>query len=320
MNLNLQQSRLLELARQGEPRLINRISGGTGNIVRAAYPLIVLFYSLLAPIIGTLLIVPFAFLLVAVAPDMARNVIDNYPDLLLVVGLIATFTPIILLVWLWVRAVEGRRLASIGLERLRAGWLYLRGLLIGLALFSAAAGLLLLTGAAGPAGGAWSPNFTALPGVLLAFAGWGVQGAAEEVLTRGFLLPIVAIRWGTLAGVIISALAFALLHMLNPNLSVLAMLNLALFGLFACLYALREGGIWGICAAHSVWNWAQTNLFGFPVSGGLPPGSSLLELSGSGPAWLSGGNFGPEGGIAVTAVLLAGCLLFALPGSRSRSA
>jgi hypothetical protein len=281
--------------------------------------LIVLFYSLLAPIIGTLLIVPFAILLVAIAPDLSRTVLDNYPDLVLAVGLVAGFAPIILLVWLWVRAVEGRRLASIGLERLRAGWLYLRGLLIGLALFSAAAGLLILTGAAVPAGGNWAPNMTMVPGVLLAFVGWGVQGAAEEVLTRGFLLPIIAIRWGTPAGIIISALAFALLHMLNPNLSILAMLNLALFGLFACLYALREGSIWGICAAHSVWNWSQTNLFGFPVSGGLPPGSSLLELSGNGPAWLSGGAFGPEGGIAVTVVLLTGCLLFVLPGSRLRS-
>jgi uncharacterized protein len=316
--MSIPQSRLLELARQGEPRLINRIGGSAGNVVRAAYPLIVLFYSLLAPIIGTLLIVPFAILLVAVAPNLSRSVLDNYPDLVLTVGLVAGFTPIILLVWLWVRAVEGRRLASIGLERLRAGRLYLRGLLIGLALFSAAVGLLILSGAAVPADDVWAPNVTALPGVLLAFAGWGVQGAAEEVLTRGFLLPIVAIRWGTATGVILSALAFALLHMLNPNLSVLAMFNLALFGLFACLYALREGGIWGICAAHSVWNWAQTNLFGFPVSGGLPPGSSLLELTGSGPAWLSGGAFGPEGGIAVSAVLLAGCLLAALPGSRAR--
>lgn len=312
--MKLHQSHLLELARQGEPRLINRLSGGFGNFARAAYPLLVLFYSLLAPIIGTLFIIPFAILLVAVAPGPARAMLDNLPDLVLTLGLLASFAPIILLVWLWVRVVEGRRLTSIGLERTRAGWFYLRGLLVGLALFSGVTTLLILAGAAVPGAGAWSPDLRALPAVLLVFVGWAIQGAAEEILTRGFLLPIVAIRWGSIAGVVLSSLAFALLHMLNPNLSLLAVINLALFGLFACLYALREGGIWGVCAAHSAWNWAQSNLFGFPVSGGLPPGSSLLTLNSSGPAWISGGAFGPEGGVVVTAVLLLACLIAVLPG------
>jgi len=46
-----------------------------------------------------------------------------------------------------------------------------------------------------------------------------------------------------------------------------ALANLALYGLFAALYALREGGIWGISAQHTAWNWAQGNIFGLQVSG-----------------------------------------------------
>ena len=93
-----------------------------------------------------------------------------------------------------------------------------------------------------------------------------------------------------------------------------------LFGVLASLYVLRRGNLWGACAIHSMWNFAQGNLFGAAVSGNRS-GPSLLRAeaiaSGSASLW-NGGAFGPEGGLAVTLVLLAGIavLLFLIPNAK----
>ena len=42
----------------------------------------------------------------------------------------------------------------------------------------------------------------------------------------------------------------------------------------------------------------------FPVSGGAFSSIRIFALAQSGPAWLTGGNFGPEGGALSTVVLL----------------
>ena len=86
------------------------------------------------------------------------------------------------------------------------------------------------------------------------------------------------------------------------------MINLFLFGVFACIYAMQEGSLWGVFAIHSLWNWAQGNLFGLEVSGSKFGATTLFNLKEVGPDLLTGGAFGPEGGFAVTLVLIVGCV------------
>ncbi len=45
----------------------------------------------------------------------------------------------------------------------------------------------------------------AIPGVLIMLVGWLVQGAAEETLTRGFLLPVFGVRFGPVWGILVSS-------------------------------------------------------------------------------------------------------------------
>jgi membrane protease YdiL (CAAX protease family) len=146
-----------------------------------------------------------------------------------------------------------------------------------------------------------------LAGVLLVFLGWIVQGSAEEALARGWLLPVIGARYKPLAGIIISSIIFAIYHSLNPNVNPIAFLNLFLFGAFTALYALYEGGLWGVFGIHAAWNWAQGNLFGFEVSGLPPAGGMLFNLMEAGPDVVTGGPFGPEGGLAVTIILIVSC-------------
>lgn len=221
-----------------------------------------------------------------------------------------SFGPIFLVLWVWLALFEKRPLWTIGLEWRGAGQRYLRGLLVGLLMFIAAIGIPAAFGyitfekvTSQPQG------LAALGGVLLVFLGWTVQGPAEEALSRGWLLPIIGARYHPVLGVTISSAIFAIFHLFNPNLGPIAILNLLLFGVFAALYALFEGGLWGVFSIHAVWNWAQGNLFGFEVSGGAAPGGALFDLMEVGPDVITGGPFGPEGGLAVTVVLVVSCVI-----------
>lgn len=227
--------------------------------------------------------------------------------------LVSSFSGIFLFIWLWTKFFEKRPFYSIGLESQHAAAKYLRGFVIGLAMFAGAVGLMAAFGSVKLEQGDPAMQGTAaLGGVIIVLVGWVVQGAAEEVLTRGWMMPVLAARYKAWVGILVSSLIFAVLHGMNPNLSLIALINLGLFGLFAALYALREGSLWGICALHSVWNWVQGNIFGFEVSGTNPSGGMLFNLMETGPDWFTGGAFGPEGGLAVTAMLLVGMSIIAL--------
>lgn len=63
-------------------------------------------------------------------------------------------------------------------------------------------------------------------------------------------------------GIVVNSIVFALLHMANTGISLLALLNLFLFGVFMSVYMVRRGNLWGACAIHAVWNFVQGNVFG----------------------------------------------------------
>jgi hypothetical protein len=224
--------------------------------------------------------------------------------------LVFSFGPIFLLLWVWLALVEKRPFWTIGLEKAGAVAKYLRGIFIGVVMFAAA---ICISAAFGfiaiEEGGKQLRGTAALAGVLLVLLGWMVQGAAEEAVTRGWLLPVIGARYKPVWGVVVSSLAFMIFHLLNPNLSAIALLNLFLFGMFAALYALYEGGVWGVFSVHAAWNWVQGNVFGFEVSGLSGQGGTLFDLMEVGPDAITGGNFGPEGGLSVTAVLVVSCAI-----------
>lgn len=161
----------------------------------------------------------------------------------------------------------------------------------------------------------------ALVGVGLFLLGFCVQGSAEEVVFRGWLLPTVARHWGPWPAIGLSSGLFAAIHGLNPNLNPIAVVNLALFGAVMGVWAWREGSIWGVCGCHALWNWTQANVFGQAVSGIVMPGGALAPLTLTGPSWLTGGAFGPEGGLAWTFALAIGliALLVGGRGGQTRS-
>ena len=187
---------------------------------------------------------------------------------------------------------------------------YALGLFIGFVIFSAATGLGLLTGGLEFAGFSVS-GVSDIIYIVLFFFGYIVQGMAEEVLCRGFLLTSITRRHSVLTATVINSLFFALLHIVNPGISLLAFINLFLFGVFASLVMIKTDNIWMVSAIHAVWNFTQGNIFGVRVSGSAYA-PSVMRIVSTGSRFINGGNFGMEGGICVTAVLLIGIVIFAV--------
>jgi uncharacterized protein len=291
-------SPLFALARRGRLRWRAALPPRWQAALEWAYPGVAVAFTVLAPVANALL----ASFLVPMVTGLVPN---GRPNATIAAGLAAGFLPLFVLLAAWLWLVEARPLWTIGLVRARAVRSYVAGVGVGLAMMMSAAALLALAGLVtfeAPAGGAGA-GWAAVGGVGVLALGWFVQGAAEEALLRGYLLPVVGIRWGAPAGIAVSALVFAGMHGFNGHIGPLGLINLALFGWFAALYALREGGLWGVCAVHTAWNWAQGNLLGLQVSGTAPRWAILVDLRTVGPDVITGGAFGPEGGLAVTAVL-----------------
>lgn len=222
------------------------------------------------------------------------------PDLLRAAWLFSSL-PAIAVILLLCRGLLGLHPRELLLNRTHAVRDYLCGALLGGGLFATAVGICLLAGAVwieGTGGAATWRWLTVSVGFLL-------QGAKEELLCRGFLLPSVADRTRPWVGVCASAAAFVLLHLGNEGLSPIALLNLALFGVLTAKLTLRRGSLWLVCALHSAWNIAEGCIFGTAVSGTERNAALLRTTADPARALWNGGNFGPEGGLAVTIVLCA---------------
>jgi membrane protease YdiL (CAAX protease family) len=138
---------------------------------------------------------------------------------------------------------------------------------------------------------------------------------AEEVLFRGVPLVLLAGALGRGGAVLSIALVFALAHLLNPNATPLGLGNIALAGIFLGLAFYAPGGIWTAFGAHLGWN-SLLACLDTPVSG-IPFNIPLLDYNAGSPAWLTGGGFGPEGGLAATMALTLAIIVTARWVARS---
>lgn len=258
-------------------------------------------------LIGSLATVPL-FLALKNIPLFSNN-----KDLLSLLITLFSFVFISLLVFFRVKVIEKRSLSSIGFNK--NNWLkkYSLGFLIGLAMMSIIVLILLPFGYITIEKNPIQPvGVSAIASVLVILFGWIIQGATEEIVTRGWLLNILSTKYNIGVGLLISSTLFGLMHLTNPNVNYIAVINIILVGLFYGLYVIKTNDLWAVCGMHSAWNFAQGNIFGFKVSGLDVSVGSLIDLNLVGSDFVTGGIFGPEAGITATFILLAsiGILLF----------
>lgn len=167
-------------------------------------------------------------------------------------------------------------------------------------------------------------------GVALAGAGWRTDGGtalewlsnlgglvgllapaalAEEVIFRGLALVVLARAFGRWPAVVAMAALFAAAHLFNPGITLTGVANITLAGVFLGLVFYLPGGLWAATGAHLGWNLSLAALAA-PVSG-LPLPVPGIDYAPGGPLWLTGGGFGPEGGVIATLALLTAIVLVA---------
>jgi len=227
-------------------------------------------------------------------------------------GLVVPFGLVLLLLGIWIRLYEKRPFKSLGLvwpisRALRSyfigsffGAVMVGGIVVLLALFQKVT----MQSNNLKAGG-----LKALAGGLIIFLCFAVQGGAEEIVFRGWYMPVLGARYRPWIGILVSSVIFSALH-LAPN--PVAIVNLILFALFLALHFLRDKSIWWICGWHTAWNWTMGNGLGFVVSGQATAGTALVDLQAEGHPLLTGGDYGLEGSLMATAVLLLGILVVVL--------
>ena len=207
---------------------------------------------------------------------------------------------------LHVKYVERRSLSTIGLPIDSKSILhYLAGIPLGLGMMGMVFLILIATGNIEITDtGIKSSD---IPLLLAYFFMWFPQGATEEIMFRGYMMSRTAARFGLIPAVAVSSLLFCLFHGLNPGFTPLALVNLVLISILFALIALRTGKIWTLCAAHTMWNLTQGNILGLEVSGnsgGVAFITSRATSDSSAVDLWTGGTFGPEGGLAVTIVVV----------------
>jgi membrane protease YdiL (CAAX protease family) len=281
-------NRLFVLARQGNRR--------PSALVAIAVVPVMLALMIVSQVIARALVRP-------IFPNGVRSVANPIAE---IIG----FLSIYLGLWVWLRSWSKRPFRTLGFEHQRVLQRALRGALVAVLMVLAMAGLTMIAGASLLPGELRTRGLAAVgPGLLILLA-TTVQSSAEEALFRGWLLSAIGSRYRPWIAVLISSLLFATAHLLNGP-TPLAWVNLFFFGTFAAIWAPAEGGLWGASAWHTVWNWVEGGCLGMVVD--RSPGSGLfVSIQTKGPDLITGGAFGPEGGLAVTAVLLIGISMLLL--------
>ena len=204
------------------------------------------------------------------------------------------------------RLLERRTLASVGFKRHR-GWPkdFALGSLIGGLSLALAVGLEAAAGAVHLA-----PQVTNAGALAINFAFFLIAGAVEELLFRGFVFQALVHNLGGLAAIAITSIFFGLAHVRNANASTFSTINTILAGAWLGVAYLMTRSLWLATALHYSWNLVMVFVFGLPVSG-FTDFQRMAWLRGESrpPAWISGGDYGPEAGAAATLALLVSTLL-----------
>lgn len=176
----------------------------------------------------------------------------------------------------------------------RGHWKLLGGLATGWFAISVPIGVLIWTGT--------MRIVPAEPGNWWAAAGLSAAMIApaaltEELTFRGYALTLLQRAWGTRVAVVVTSVAFGLMHLLNPGVSVQSVLIVALAGVFLAIVRLAFDSLWSAWMAHVAYNFVQLAVFHTAVSGIALPQPGYRAVS-TGPEWLTGGSWGPEAGAA----------------------
>ncbi len=209
----------------------------------------------------------------------------------------------LLLIWIFTRFIDRKKIIDLGFSFKKRTKDILYGLLAGFIMMGAGSLILYFSG---------NLTFDSITFNLIGLAESVVLfilvSINEEVFVRGYLLRNFMDSMNRYIALMVSALLFMSLHLLNPNVSLVGIFNIFLAGLLLGIGYIFTKNLWFPLALHFSWNFFQGPIFGFEVSG--TSSSSLISQSIHGNEILTGGQFGLEGSIIATVLCSLGILIF----------
>jgi membrane protease YdiL (CAAX protease family) len=132
----------------------------------------------------------------------------------------------------------------------------------------------------------------------------------EELIYRGVLLRYLSLKFSVLTSIIIVSIVFTIVHLFNPEISILGLLNTFFFSLIISYFFLRTNSLTSAIIIHSAWNLFQALILGWTLSG-INFYYSISQFTKHDlPDIISGGYFGLEASLVVTFVLIVNAFLY----------
>mgnify|MGYP006291296521 FL=1 len=224
------------------------------------------------------------------------------------IGIVSTLA-VVVAIYIMLKVVDKKGFRYIGFEPISKGYSkFLVGMLLGGFLIVVNVIVLRLSGLISFETGLLAPNLSLdlLEGLLI-LAGVSL---AEEMVFRGYIQKTIQRTDKNWLAILISALLWTLIHAGNANYAFLPFLNILLAGILLGYLVVKTRSIYIAIGLHITWNYFQGYIFGIQVSGRVQEGTMyLVEMKNN---FFTGGNFGLEGGLANTLVLIAAILLSSL--------
>jgi CAAX protease family protein len=127
----------------------------------------------------------------------------------------------------------------------------------------------------------------------------------EELFFRGYAFSVLRRAAGWKTALVVTSIAFGLIHAGNPGADAESILAVTVAGFFLGIILLATRSLYAAGIAHFAWNWVMAVALHIEVSGmeSAYPDYRTVE---TGPDWLTGGPWGPEGGLAAVAAMFVG--------------
>jgi len=238
------------------------------------------------------------------------------------VGSIASLIPAILVGWLCGKYLEDLPFRALGVWFTEDWW---KRLLFGLMIGGFSLGLSIIIAVIfGGLSFRINPNLES-SGVMLSLiwslAIFAVAGAFEEVLFRGYILQTFFRNQLPWFALVLTSILFASVHLGNPSATAFSIFNTFTAGIWFAVGYWKTRDLWLPFGMHVTWNWLQGFVLGVEVSGLRDIITSpLLKEIDNGPAWLTGDNYGIEGGIVTTiALIVSTIVIYYIPFGNRRS-
>lgn len=145
--------------------------------------------------------------------------------------------------------------------------------------------------------------------IFIPFALMFTVAIIEEILVRGIIFRVIEEKLGSYWALTISSLLFGVLHLWNPNSTILSSICITTAGFLFGAAFIYSRSLWLPIVIHFAWNFTQSGIYG-AITSGNEKTNSLINAKIQGLEIITGGEFGPEGSIQAIIICFVATVVF----------